>query len=68
MTGIIYETTCPICGGNDHLHMEREQLIRWSVGGELIQNVFPTWSASKRELLITGICKSCWDESFGEGE
>jgi len=31
-----------------------------------IQEALPDWAPSKRELLITGIHPSCWDEMFAD--
>jgi hypothetical protein len=33
--------------------------------GALAQDAFPYLSADDRELLISGICPTCWEKSFG---
>ena len=41
--------------------------LDWS-DGELAQVAFPYLSADEREMLITGICPTCWDKMFDDGE
>ncbi len=55
---------CPICGKEFEVSMTDEQYIKYIEGEENIQNIFPDWPADKREMLITGICGKCWDDTI----
>ena len=57
-------TTCPICGEHEHVIVPLDGYLAWNKGA-LIQDALPTLSADEREQLMTGICPSCWDTSFG---
>ena len=50
---------CIKCGKTTELLLIKEHVERWQ-RGELIQNVWPEWSADQREMLITGIHPACW--------
>lgn len=39
---------------------------RWVKGNALIQNALPDLTADEREMLMTGITASEWDEMFAE--
>lgn len=58
-------TICPFCGRETDVAVNVEDVIDWC-GGELIQNAFPYLSADEREMLVSGICPTCWDMTFGE--
>jgi hypothetical protein len=47
--------------------VSNHDLKRWE-GGELIQDAMPYLSAGERELLISGICETCFDKIFGSEE
>jgi hypothetical protein len=32
----------------------------------LVQDIFPEWTPAQREMLISQICGTCFDEMFGE--
>lgn len=53
------KTTCPFCGKENVVEVDEASYKRWQ-NGELIQNVWPNMSPATRELLITGICDSCF--------
>ncbi len=36
---------------------------RWLNHGELAQRAFPSLTADQREILISGLCGSCFDET-----
>lgn len=42
---------------------EYERLLRWQSENLSIQNVFPEWSASKRELFMTGMNNGDWERN-----
>jgi|TARA_R110000803_G_scaffold174998_1_gene237566 hypothetical protein len=39
-----------------------------TVGGLLVQNVFPNLDKYQREFIISGITPQEWNETFGDGE
>lgn len=56
---------CPICGEYHSIFVERSDFYTWA-RGKHPQDVFPYLSADEREILISGICPSCWDKEFKE--
>jgi hypothetical protein len=60
-------TACPFCGHAHEVEVNEMDYWDWQ-DGELAQNAFPYLSADEREMLISGICPTCWDEMFGSGE
>lgn len=58
---------CPFCGQGHSVWVNELDYLDWE-DGELAQNAFPYLSAGEREILITGICPSCWDGMFSSGE
>ena len=58
-------TTCPVCGTSHDVDVPYQGYMNWR-NGMLIQQAMPELSATLREMLITGICGTCWDRSFGE--
>lgn len=41
--------------------------LAW-IGGAMIQNALPSLLPDDRELLISGFCNKCWDETFKDDE
>ena len=65
---MIYKTfviVCPNCHTLHNLLVNAEGFKKWQ-SGELIQKALPELSGDEREMLITGICGSCWNELFSE--
>ena len=62
---VILAATCPFCG-KEHTTEVNEQDWKHGkllyIGGALMQNAFPTFTPSQREMLITGICDKCWEK------
>ena len=56
-------TTCPICGHANEVEVNEMDYLDWQ-DGMLVQDAFPYLSANEREMLISGICPSCWDNMF----
>lgn len=56
---------CPFCGEYHEVLVSEADFAAWQ-GGELVQDAFPYLSAGEREILLSGICSTCWAESFGE--
>lgn len=61
-------TECPICHHANEVMVNEEDYLAWAFDGELVQNAFPYLSADEREMLISGICPTCWDKMFGEDD
>lgn len=62
---MILERTCLICKKKMQINVPAAGYIKWQQGS-LIQNAMPELSVSDREILISGICGSCFDLSFSE--
>jgi len=54
---------CTVCNKTTLINVTDEAYARWK-DGEHVQNVWPEWSASKRELLISGTHSDCWDKMW----
>lgn len=64
---ITIEVTCPFCGSTNFISVYEEDFFDWR-NGVLAQEAFPYLDADERELLISGICPSCWEGMFGGEE
>ena len=62
---VVVEVTCPFCGKVSQLTIPTEGYTAWKLHGVLVQDAFPQLSAEDRELLISGICPTCWGGYFG---
>ena len=60
--GII--TRCPFCGHAHEVEVNEMDYWDWE-DGMCAQDAFPYLSADEREMLITGICPTCWERTFG---
>ena len=58
--------TCPICGGEQFVQVNSDDYQRWINGEGMIQDVMPYIPAEVREILISGICPTCWDKISDE--
>ena len=63
--GII--TRCPFCGHAHEVEVNEMDYWDWE-DGMCAQDAFPYLSADEREMLITGICPTCWERTFSECE
>lgn len=61
---ITLTTRCPICGRTYEVEVLLQDYFAWEAGA-LVQDAFPYLSDDEREMLISGICPTCWDEMFG---
>ena len=64
-SGITLARICPFCDKKRTITVDYVALlngIRVYNNGTLLQNAFPTFTASEREFLLTGICDECWDD------
>lgn len=60
-------TRCPFCGRGNEVEVNEADYWDWD-DGMLAQDAFPYLSADEREMLISGICPTCWDKMFGSDE
>ena len=56
---------CIQCGEAQHIEARTADLDSW-IGGELIQNAMPYLTADEREILISGVCGTCFSKMWGE--
>lgn len=59
-------TQCPFCGRGNEVEVNEADYWDWD-DGMMAQDAFPYLSATEREMLISGICPTCWDKMFGDG-
>lgn len=52
---------CPFCLKPSTVDVPIDGLLEYRAGA-LVQDAFPELSADEREIFITGIHPSCWDE------
>ena len=64
---ITVDTICPICGRYTSVVVDENDYLDWK-GGKLAQDAFWYLDANEREMLISGICLSCWSDLFGDEE
>ena len=57
-------TRCPFCGRGNEVKVNEDDYLDWQ-DGMLVQDAFPYLNANEREMLISGICPTCWDGMFG---
>jgi hypothetical protein len=60
-----HDVVCIMCQRTYSLAIDPDDMKRWQER-ELIQKAMPYLSANERELLISGICGKCFDETFKE--
>ena len=60
-------TQCPFCGRSNEIEVNEADYRDWDEGA-LAQDAFPYLSADEREVLISGICPTCWNKTFGSEE
>jgi len=63
---VIKTPTCMQCGQFETFMVLEEQYTALMNNDLPIQDIFPDWSADRREQLITGTHPECWKKIFGE--
>ena len=58
---------CIVCDDTFDIMVDPNDLNRWAEG-ELIQEALDYLNPDERELLLSGICGSCWDTLFPDNE
>jgi len=54
---------CVSCGTPRIIHCTEDQWRAWA-GGALIQKAMPHVPREEREMLLSGICSTCWRMEF----
>lgn len=57
---------CILCSQRHEINVKAEGYEEWKRGAVRIQEVLPETPADERELLISGICGKCFDETFAD--
>ena len=57
---------CPRCEEVNLVRVGADDIVAWKVDGVPVQGAFPYLDADQREMLMTGICGTCWDKMFAE--
>ena len=63
---VTLEKACPFCGQLSTATVPTIGFDKY-MNGELVQRAFPNIPAETREFMITGMCKDCQEEIFGQG-
>ena len=61
------EVQCVMCKKTHIVKVPKDGYRKW-LNGALIQNAMPEVPPAERELLISNICGTCFDQMFGEQE
>lgn len=61
------ECQCPLCGATANIYVKTTDYRVWRAGA-LVQTAFPYLKAWMREMLISGLCPTCYDSLMGEDE
>lgn len=62
---VTHESTCPFCGAKQTIKVDATDYLLWR-SGRCVQDVFHYLSVDDREILVSSICKSCWDDTFDD--
>ena len=54
-------TQCPFCGCANFVEVNEEDYWDYEDGMKAVE-AFPYLSANEREMLISGICPTCWNK------
>lgn len=54
---------CPCCGKTHSVKVKENDYVNYK-NGFLVQRAFPYLSSEDREILVSGICGSCWNKIF----
>lgn len=65
---IILNVTCIACNKTYELPVYEEDYDKYMAHECNIQDAFPYLTPGQRELLISGMCDSCFDNLFAEDE
>lgn len=57
-------TSCMVCGQGYFISVSPNSILEWRMSGKNVQDFFPDLSDDDRELLLSGICGTCFDIEF----
>jgi hypothetical protein len=63
-----YYTECRTCKTEFEIKAYEKDMNDWNKGKKHIQNAMPYLNANTRELLISGICGTCFDKLYGSDD
>lgn len=63
---ITIEYTCPFCRETKRADYNTDEFTNWYALGMHVQDAFQRENATKREILISGICPECQGKIFRE--
>lgn len=61
------KTVCPCCMRMHIVKVAFDDFVAWK-NGKLIQKAMPYLEDYEREMLISGVCRRCWDDMFTAGD
>ena len=61
---VIVSNPCVFCHKIHEVEIPEEGYFNWFFNGMAIQNAMPNTPAEDREFLISGICPTCWDNTW----
>jgi hypothetical protein len=64
----LFIRACPSCGLPHRLTVDLYAFENWSDGIHSVQEAFPDKTPAERELLLTGICGTCFSKMPGEDD
>lgn len=62
---MVVHKTCKMCGTSHFIQMTIKGYLAWTRGA-MIQDAMPELTPDQRELLISGICSTCYDKILGD--
>lgn len=69
MAKVTIKRTCVCCGNIVPIKVEeRDWKLFNTPNRPCVQDCFPYLTPDEREMFISGVCKVCWDDMFGEDE
>ena len=55
---------CPNCGEYYSIYVEKEDYWKWVRNEGYVQDIFHYLRPEEREILISGLCPTCWKKTF----
>jgi hypothetical protein len=60
-----FQVTCHDCKAEHCFTVDTPNLVAWRTDDNVtIQAAFPYLEAWEREMLLSGLCTSCWDKKY----
>lgn len=63
---ITYQVKCTCCKETYNIPVYEEDMEQFLNGDALVQDAFPYLAPWQREMFLSGICPTCWYNSFNE--